>query len=492
MRKDEYKKEIISVLYTVIWCLESRRPYAAGHSKRVAEMARTVAEHLGLRDQECEDIFAAGLLHDIGYLGLPDDLFQSTEQLSPQQREALGDYLPMGVQILSRSSLLAEICTIINYHHHRFDGRGGPGEPAGSELPIGSRILHITEVFDALTTPRPHRERLSIEEALIELERDPGRFDPDLVRTAVEVLGLEILASDHSGRDLARFSRSVKRLAEGVVSGKAQVPAVPRVIRAMKGLWDNEETNLKKISSVIELDPSLALRVISIANSAMFFGMPPINSVADALIRIGLNQARDLVMTYTYSTLFTSKQLVFRRIFDEMWEHSLLCSVITQSLAGSASIDHGGYAYLLGLLHDVGKLCLLKAFTDMWEEKSLSEAQLEILQEVIAESHRAVSARLLREAKLPLKFQNAIVRWTRKGTSRSTPEALLLSLAHGVVGLVPNLAADERPDFKRLISASKLDLTPEALRRALGLALQRYQFIRSLLLAENGDVSNRS
>jgi|GEM_PF-3971338 len=479
---------MISVLYTVVWCLESRRPYAVGHSKRVAEMGRAVAEHLGLETQECEDIFAAGLLHDIGYLGLPDDLFQSTEQLSPQQREALGTYLPVGVQVLSRSSLLTEICGIINYLHHRFDGKNRPHDLAGKDLPVGARILHITEVFDALTTPRPHRGRLSIEQALLELERDPGRFDRDLVRSFVEALRFEILASDQSERDLAEFVRTVDRLVGEVISGKTQVPSVPRVIKALTALWNDEETDLKKISAMIELDPSLALKVISIANSALFFGMSTIASVADALVRIGLNQARDLVMTYTYSSLFTSKQMIFRRIFDEWWEHSLLCSVTAQSLAPSAAIEHGGYAYLLGLLHDVGKLCLLKAFTDLWADKSLSEAQLEILLGRIAKNHRAVSQRLLKEAKLPRGFQNAIVRWTWDGSIRPSPEALLLGLVHQVVRMVPNLAGNDQPDLEGLLSSAKLDLTPEDLKRAFGRALQRYQAVRSLMLVENGDV----
>ena len=486
MKNDKHKKEVINVLCTIIWCLESRRPYAIGHSKRVAEMARSVAECLGLGSQERENIFTAGLLHDIGYLGLPDDLLQSTKDLSPRQREALGAYLPLGVQILSRISLLTEVCTIINYHHHRFDGRDRPGEPAGKELPLGSRIIHITEVFDALTTPRPHRKRLSIEEALIELKSDPGRFDQELVQTTIEALRLEVLAGDKSDQDLARFAKTVDRLVEEVISGKVRVPQVPQVIKAMKSLWSDEETNLRKVSSVIEMDPPLAMKVISIANSSLFSGMSKVTTVADALVRIGLNKARDLVMTYTYSSLFTSKQVVFRQIFDEWWQHSLLCSATAQSLAGSAFIDNDGYAYLLGLLHDVGKLCLLKAFTESWEDKSLSQAQVEILLERIAKNHQAVSRALLKEAMLPRGIQCAIV--PRNGSDRSIPEALLLGLAHEVVNLVPEMVGDVKPDFRRLISSSGLDITPGTLRRALGLALQRYKAVRSLMLAENEDV----
>ncbi len=480
----QHKKEVVGILLKVVSVMESKRPYAVGHCRRVAEMARRTAESLGMGPGECGVVYLAGLLHDIGYLSLPDDLFQSSEPLTPQQREMVESQLQVGLQILDSSSVLTPVCQVLRFLRHRFQDPDGTQDCQGEEIPLGSRILQVAEVFDALTSPRPYRRRFSIKEALAEMEGDPGRFDPRVLEVFRQTMRLEIDEKGRSAQELQEFQERLDRLCQQVKSGKIAVPTVSKAGPIIEQMLRDEEADLKQTSRVIELEPSLALKIIATANSSLFYGMSHVSSVADALVRLGLREARNLLLTYMFRSLFKAKQMIFRNAVEAWWEHSLLTATACQSLSPRCGQAGRDYAYLLGLMHDIGKPCLLQALLRELDKKQFTEECLDLIFASISSHHSRVGALVLRRANFPPSFIKALDYRRRPELAKQNPDALLLVLAHEIVRQVRSEPDRSPVNLEELLPECRMDITVEDIRRAVSTTIHRYQGLQSLLAAQ--------
>jgi putative nucleotidyltransferase with HDIG domain len=166
----------------LVSALEAKDKYTSGHSRRVTEYALLIARALDLPEDEIERIDRAGLLHDIGKIGIRLEALNKPGKITTEEHEMFKDHTLMGKQILESIHFLREIVPLVMYHHEWWDGSGYPEGIKGEQIPLGARILAIADSYDAMTSDRPYRQAMSQDEAIAELKKYAGtQFDPALV-----------------------------------------------------------------------------------------------------------------------------------------------------------------------------------------------------------------------------------------------------------------------------------------------------------------------
>jgi putative nucleotidyltransferase with HDIG domain len=159
------------------------------HSQRVSALATAIAQELALPPQEVFLIGTAGLLHDIGKVGLPDALLQKPGRLSAQERALLREHPELGAQILQANPFLDRLIPAVRHHHERWDGTGYPDQLAGENIPLAARIIGVAEAYDVMLRRQAYQVIRTPQEAMAELQHGAGtQFDPTLVRVLLTVL----------------------------------------------------------------------------------------------------------------------------------------------------------------------------------------------------------------------------------------------------------------------------------------------------------------
>ena len=174
----------------LVLALEAKDICTHGHSVKVARYARMTARQMGLPEKQAETLYHAGLLHDIGKIGMQDDILFNLGRLSLRQFEIVKKHPTIGARILKPLSFLDDLVPLILHHHERFDGSGYPAGKKGTDIPLGARILSVCDSFDAMVSERPNMKKISVGNALNELRARAGTwFDPavtDAFITAVK------------------------------------------------------------------------------------------------------------------------------------------------------------------------------------------------------------------------------------------------------------------------------------------------------------------
>lgn len=162
--------------------VDARDPYSVGHGTRVSEFAQATATVHGLEKEFIERLALAGLLHDIGRLGIPENILLKQGSLTPEEYRIVKMHPGLAVNFLASVEYLADVMPAILHHHERYDGSGYPDRLEGDSIPLSARLLSVADAFDAMTSPRPYRTPFSDSEALAELNKEKGKqFDPILV-----------------------------------------------------------------------------------------------------------------------------------------------------------------------------------------------------------------------------------------------------------------------------------------------------------------------
>lgn len=155
-----------SFLESFVLLMEARDIYTKGHSLRVAYYAKKIAEAIGEPIARQKKYYIAGLLHDIGKIGIPDNILLKPGRLTPHEYEIIKNHAEFSFQIIKNVKSFQDIADFVRYHHERCNGSGYPRGLMHSEIPLGAKILAIADVFDAVTTTRPYRKELSLDSAL--------------------------------------------------------------------------------------------------------------------------------------------------------------------------------------------------------------------------------------------------------------------------------------------------------------------------------------
>jgi diguanylate cyclase (GGDEF)-like protein len=183
------RRDGLSAVYALVSVVEARDPYVYGHSRRVNTYAVALAEAIGLSPDEVSRVSTAALLHDIGKIGIPDEVLNKKAKLSAENWEAIKAHPRLGTNIVSNIPQLVRCADSILHHHERWDGGGYPEGLKGDRIPLESRILAIADSFEAMSSARPYRPALSREEILEELRKGAGtQFDPNLVEVFIGII----------------------------------------------------------------------------------------------------------------------------------------------------------------------------------------------------------------------------------------------------------------------------------------------------------------
>src|SRR5438132_5921270 len=168
--------------------IEARDPYTRGHSARVTAIAEAIARRLGWDQERLALLHVGGPLHDIGKLGISDEVLAKPGRLDEHELAQIREHPKLGARILLRVAALRGALPYVLYHHERWDGNGYPTGRAGEQIPLEARVLAVADAFDAMTSDRPYRPALSLDEALAEVERCSGtQFDPEIVRIFLDL-----------------------------------------------------------------------------------------------------------------------------------------------------------------------------------------------------------------------------------------------------------------------------------------------------------------
>jgi putative nucleotidyltransferase with HDIG domain len=192
LQQERRKLEQLSIatLEALVNALEAKNEFLAGHSARVAAIAATIAQQLGLADEDIDQVRVAGRLHDLGKIGVRETVLNKTGPLTDEEYAHVREHVVIGSQILAPLTHLGEVIAFVRGHHEHWDGSGYPDGLTGEEIPLGARILCAAEIYDALTTHRPYQDMLEPAEAANRMRQITGSvIDPrimDALDTAVE------------------------------------------------------------------------------------------------------------------------------------------------------------------------------------------------------------------------------------------------------------------------------------------------------------------
>lgn len=196
-----YPDILLEALRAIISSLEEKDSYTHGHSIRVAEYAVILAEEIGLSEVEIREVELSALLHDIGKIGIPDNVLVKPARLTRAEFEIMKSHPVRSARILERITALRNLIPGIKYHHERYDGHGYPDGLKGEAIPLYARLILIADTFDAMTSTRPYRLALDKEIAFDELKKCSGtQFDPGLVAAFIRAMRKQDRQAEQSSK----------------------------------------------------------------------------------------------------------------------------------------------------------------------------------------------------------------------------------------------------------------------------------------------------
>ena len=188
---NDLKELFVGSLQALTNSIDAKDQYTRGHSERVALISRwlaeRVAENMPLEEEQIHKIYLAGLLHDIGKIGIDEIVLRKNGKLTPEERACICRHPSIGASILRGIKQMRDIVPGVLCHHERVDGRGYPEGLKGDEIPLTGKIVGLADSFDAMTSKRTYRDAMSVEHALEEIRRGLGtQFDETIGRLFVE------------------------------------------------------------------------------------------------------------------------------------------------------------------------------------------------------------------------------------------------------------------------------------------------------------------
>ncbi|MHB0866166.1 MAG: HD domain-containing phosphohydrolase [Thermoleophilia bacterium] len=185
---EEIRNTYVGAVKSLAQALEAKDPYTNGHSIRVTEVTVTLAQELGLDHEMLEQVRLAGLVHDIGKIGVPEVVLHKSGKLTDEEFEFIKSHPAAGEKILSPVIKDKTVLGMVRHHHERFGGGGYPGGLVGEDIPLGARLMAVSDAYDAMTSTRPYRGAMTPEKARAQLLSNRGsQFDPELVDLFIRV-----------------------------------------------------------------------------------------------------------------------------------------------------------------------------------------------------------------------------------------------------------------------------------------------------------------
>jgi putative nucleotidyltransferase with HDIG domain len=188
---ERLQRQHLATIAALASAIDARDPSTAGHSVRVGDLSAALGTEVGLPSASLYHLRVGGILHDIGKIGIRDNILLKPGRLTAKERAAIQAHPRIGLTILAAAELPPEVLAIVGGHHERLNGTGYPLNLTAEELSVFPRIAAVADVYDAVTTDRPYRAAMNPEEALRLLRKEAaaGLLDPDIVAAMVRLSG---------------------------------------------------------------------------------------------------------------------------------------------------------------------------------------------------------------------------------------------------------------------------------------------------------------
>lgn len=245
---DEVNQLYLSTIETLATAIDAKDQVTHGHIRRVQRVALALAERLGVKDpQQLKALEAAALLHDMGKIAVPEHILNKPSRLSAAEFEKMKRHASIGAEILSSIRFPYPVVPIVRHHHENWDGSGYPDGLRGTAIPLGARILSVVDCFDALTSDRPYRTRLSDAAAVgILMERRGKMYDP---------LVIDVFIAERSaiaGSEPEQRATRLEGLLKVPVTGGTDVPHTDTTIRLRPEVLSKAGALLEELATDIE------------------------------------------------------------------------------------------------------------------------------------------------------------------------------------------------------------------------------------------------
>lgn len=193
LRSRQLNRLTIQVMKTLAGTIDAKDKYTNGHSVRVAEYSKIIAGKMNMPQNEQEDIYYIGLLHDIGKIGIPDEIINKTSRLTDEEYAIIKTHPVIGSEILDTMSELPGIAVGARWHHERYDGKGYPDGLVGENIPLVARIIGVADAYDAMSSKRSYRGILPQEHIYEEIKRCMGtQFDPEVAEIMLQIMDEDV------------------------------------------------------------------------------------------------------------------------------------------------------------------------------------------------------------------------------------------------------------------------------------------------------------
>ncbi len=174
---------------TLVGAIDAKDTYTHGHSSRVAEYSRKLAEMKGMSEKQCDEIYYTALLHDVGKIGVPENIINKPGKLTDEEFEYIKQHPGQGAQILEKINEYPFLSIGAHFHHERYDGRGYPEEKKGYDIPENARIISVADAYDAMTSKRSYRDPMPQEKVREQIEKGIGtQFDPEYAKLMLKLI----------------------------------------------------------------------------------------------------------------------------------------------------------------------------------------------------------------------------------------------------------------------------------------------------------------
>jgi HD-GYP domain-containing protein (c-di-GMP phosphodiesterase class II) len=391
------QEPLIEIARVVVAMLGEKDIRLKQHAERVANSCANFCESAGiLSGDDLLHIYLAGLLHDTGYISIPREVLEKDQPLSEEELLLIKKHPVVGVQILSHHKRLEALLPMVRHHHEACDGSGYPDKKQGEEIPLGARLIRLSDCFDELTSDDRRAQGMSAEEALAVIHEKAGQeFDPGLVPKFIQFMRSNAGKAEDFLRkkQAAAVKQTFSDILQKFSAGKIVPPAMPQVVFELRNVIKRQSSSVKDVSEILEKDPVISLRLISVAKSPVYKGYGEVKSVQAAVPRLGFKETLSIVVAISNKSIYEVKQPQFRVVLDKMWGHSLACAYASKLIAQSLVLNDPETIFLMGLIHDVGKVVLLRAFAEISQEKGFD---FTTIMAAIQEAHQSIGNILLK------------------------------------------------------------------------------------------------
>lgn len=189
---ETHKKQLVDFTNSIIdafsVCIDGKDSYTNGHSLRVAKYTKMLAQKLGEDEETAQKFYNIALLHDIGKIGIPDEILNKPGKLDEEEYETIKTHTYRGFEILKRVKSQKDISSGAYYHHERYDGKGYPSKLSGKKIPWVARIISVADAFDAMNSTRPYRKKMPMDQIVKEIKDCSGsQFDPVVAKAFLDL-----------------------------------------------------------------------------------------------------------------------------------------------------------------------------------------------------------------------------------------------------------------------------------------------------------------